>query len=68
METAGTLGEEDVYELPFNEKNLKQLVSLRLSDANIAFKVKDEAITKAIDVKKESNMNKTLELFLKPFN
>ena len=68
METIGTLGTEDVYELPFNEKNLKALVSLRLSDSDIAFTLKDEANGKAVEVKKESNINRTLELFLKPFD
>jgi hypothetical protein len=68
METAGTLGTEDVYELPFNEKNLKALVNLRMSDADITLIVKDEANGRAVDVKKESNINKTLELFLKPFD
>ena len=68
METIGTLGTEDVYELPFNEKNLKAIVSLRLSDSDIAFTLKDEANGKAVEVKKESNINKTLDLFLKPFD
>jgi hypothetical protein len=63
METSGTLGTEDVYEMPFNEKNLKELVSLRPSDADIAFMIKDEASGKAISIRKESNINDTLKLF-----
>ena len=35
--TVGTLGAEQVYELPFNEKNLKQLFSKRESDTQISF-------------------------------
>ena len=51
--------------MPFNEKNLKALVSLRLSDSDIAFTLKEEANGKAVEVKKESNINKTLDLFPK---
>ena len=59
---------EEVYELPFNETNLKQLVNLRLSDADISFVVKEEGSGKAVEVKKDVNINKTLELFLKPWD
>ena len=41
-QTVGTLGAEDVYELPFNEKNLKELFAKRESDTQISFTVKDE--------------------------
>jgi hypothetical protein len=68
METNGTLGTEDVYEMPFNEKNLKELVSLRPSDADIAFTIKDEASGKAISIRKEPNINDTIKLFLRPFD
>ena len=68
METSGTLRTEDVYEMPFNEKNLKELASLRENDTNIQFSVKDEASGNPVEVKKEANFNKTLELFLKPFD
>jgi len=68
METSGTLGSEDVYEMTFNEKNLKELVSLRANDADIAFTVKDESSSKAVEVKKEANFNDTLKLFQKPFH
>jgi hypothetical protein len=68
METSGTLGTEDVYEIPFNVKNLKALVSLRASDADISFTLKEESNGKAVGVRKESNINKTMELFLKPFD
>jgi hypothetical protein len=68
MQTSGTLGTEDVYEMPFNEKNLKELASLRENDADIAVTVKDEAADKVVEVKKESNINATLKLFQKPFD
>ena len=61
METTGTLRAEDVYELPFNEKNLKELVGKRLSDSDISFAVKDEASTRAVEVKRDVNINKILE-------
>jgi hypothetical protein len=67
VQTTGTLGVEECYEMPFNEKNLKELFSLRESDNDIAFIVKDEASGKAVSVRKESNLNKPLELFQKPF-
>ena len=59
---------ETVYEMAFNEKNLKELVNLRDNDADITFTVKDERNDKPVEGKKESNINKTLELFLKPFD
>ncbi len=68
MQTTGTLGAETVYEMAFNEKNLKELVNLRDNDADITFTVKDERNDKPVEGKKESNINKTLELFLKPFD
>lgn len=48
METSGILGTEGVYEIPFNEKNLKELFSLRESDNDIVFTVKDEVTGKAV--------------------
>jgi hypothetical protein len=53
--------------LPFNEKNLKQLFDNREDDYNITFTVKDEASEKAVEVKREPNINDTFKLFLKPF-
>lgn len=67
MQTSGTLGTEDVHEMPFNEKNLKELVGLRENDSDIAFTVTDESNGKAVEVKKEANINDTLKLFQKPF-
>ena len=66
--TVGTLGAEDVYELPFNEKNLKQLFAKRESDTQIIFAVKDEAEDRAVSLLREPSINDTLKLFLKPFN
>jgi UDP-galactopyranose mutase len=68
METTGTLGTETVYEMPFNEKNLKELFNLRENDMDIQFIVKDEAAGKAVSVRKEANVNDTLKLFQKPFD
>ena len=68
VRTTGTRTAEDVYELPFNEKNLKDLVDLRASDSEITFTVKDEGSGKAVEVKRDVNINKTIELFLKPFD
>ena len=50
----------------FNEKNLKSLLDLRLSDSEISFAVKEEGSGKAVDVKRDVNIIKTIELFLKP--
>ena len=66
--TTGTLKQEDVYELPFNETNLKSLLDLRVSDSEITFTVKEEGSGKAVEVKKDVNINKPIELFLKPFD
>ena len=66
--TVGTLGAEDVYELPFNEKNLKELFSKRESDTQISFSVKDEAEDRAVSMFREPSIHDTLKLFLKPFN
>jgi hypothetical protein len=55
METSGILQTEDVYEMPFNEKNLKELVSQRGNDSDISFTIKDEASGKVISIRKESH-------------
>ena len=68
IETSGILATEDVYEMPFNEKNLKELVSLRGKDSDISLTIKDEISGKAISIRKESNINDTLKLFLRPFD
>ena len=49
-QTLGTLGAEQVYELPFNEKNLKELFSKRESDTEISFAVKDEAEDRGVSL------------------
>lgn len=68
VKTTGTEKQEDVYELPFNETNLKSLLDLRASDSDISFAVKEEGSGKAVEVKRDVNINKTIELFLKPFD
>ncbi len=68
MQTVGTLAEETVYEMPFNEKNLKELFELRENDSDIQFCVKDESHGNPVEVKKEANIHETLKLFLKPFD
>ena len=70
MQTVGTLAEETVYEMPFNEKNLKEVFDLRENDS-IQFSVKDEGHGPGghpVEVKKEPNINDTFKLFLKPFD
>ena len=42
LKTTGTEKQIDVYELPFNEKNLKELFSKRVNDNEVSFIVKDE--------------------------
>ena len=66
--STGTEKQEDLYELPFNETNLKSLLDLRASDSEITFTVKEEGSGRAVEVKRDVNINKTLELFLKPFD
>ena len=39
----------------------------RLNDSEITFTVKEEGSGRAVEVKKDVNINKTLELFLKPW-
>ena len=70
MQTVGTLAQETVYEMPFNEKNLKEVFELRENDS-IQFSVKDEGHGPGghpVEVKKEPNINDTFKLFLKPFD
>jgi hypothetical protein len=66
--TIGPSGTETVYAMPFNEKNLKELFDKRENDDILQFVVKDESNGRAIEVKKESNINNTFKLFLKPFD
>ena len=67
--TTGTLAQEDVYELPFNEKNLKELFSKRVNDNEISFVVRDEYENKAVSIAREPSIHDTLKLFLtKPFD
>jgi hypothetical protein len=68
VQTVGTLGTEEVYEMPFNEKNLKELFSLRESDNDILFILKDEVAGKPVALRREPNLNDTLKLFQKPFD
>ena len=55
-----------VYDMPFNEKNLKILFEKRIDD-NISFVVKDSRMAR--DVRDATGIaSKTLELMTKPFN
>jgi hypothetical protein len=61
----GPSGSEEIYTMPFNSDNLKQLYS-RLQNELINFVVKDEQTGKPFQVK-DVNSQKTFELFQKPF-
>ena len=55
-----------VYDMPFNEKNLKTLFEKRIDD-NITFVVKDSRMAR--DVRDATGIaSKTLELMTKPFD
>ena len=55
-----------VYDMPFNEKNLKTLFEKRIND-NISFVVKDSRMAR--DVRDATGIaSKTLELMTKPFD
>lgn len=54
--------QETVYEMPFNENNLKELFSLRENDA-VVFYVKDDRMVRDVT----GIVSKTLELMTKPF-
>jgi hypothetical protein len=57
-----------VYELQFNESNLKLLFSKRVNDNEISFVVKDELEDRAVSLLREPSINDTLKLFMNPFN
>jgi hypothetical protein len=61
----GPSGSEEVYTLPFNKENSKQLFDRRQNDL-INFVVKDEQTGKPFQIK-DVNSLKTFELFQKPF-
>ncbi len=65
-QTLGPKGDEVVYDLPFNAENLKQLFEKREND-NIGFIVKDDVTGRALEVAKDVNVYKTMELFSKGF-
>ena len=46
LQTVGTLGTETVYEMEFNEKNLRELFDLRENDFDIKFIVRMKQATK----------------------
>ena len=64
----GPNSKETVYELPFNEKNLKMLYDKRIND-NIVFCLKEQKNGTVHDVKDATGIaSKTLELFKKDFD
>ncbi len=63
--TTGPEGSETIYDLQFNEKNLKELFNNRKND-EINFVLKEELGGEARQVK-DINCFKTMELFQKPF-
>jgi hypothetical protein len=77
----GPTNVETIYEMPFNEKNLKQLFEKRITHENVKllhqtrmgdtvlFAIKDGRTGQVHDVKDATGIDhKTLELFLKPFD
>jgi hypothetical protein len=61
----GPIGSEEIYTMPFNKDNLKELYDRRQNDL-LNFVVKDEQTGKPFQVK-DVNSQKTFELFQKPF-
>jgi hypothetical protein len=61
----GPSGSEEIYTMPFNKDNLKELYDRRQNDL-LNFVVKDEQTGKPFQVKDVSSQ-KTFELFQKPF-
>jgi len=61
----GPSGPEEMYTMPFNKENLKELYDRRQNDL-LNFVVKDEQTGKPFQVK-DVNSLKTFELFQKPF-
>lgn len=60
----GPSGNQTVYELPFNQENLKQLYDQRENDLVIQLAVKDDATGKAVQVTDVTgNPAKSYELF-----
>lgn len=51
MQTVGTPLTETVYEMEFNEKNLKELFEKRENDSDISLSLKDEVSDKEVEVK-----------------
>jgi hypothetical protein len=65
---AGPNSLETVYEMPFNEKNLKELFDKRMND-NITFVVKEERNNAVHSVQDATGIaSKTFELFTKDFD
>ena len=62
----GPSNSEEVYTMPFNKENLKELYDRRQNEL-INFVVKDEQTGKPFQVK-DVNSQKTFELFQKPFD
>jgi hypothetical protein len=76
---SGPNSNENVYEMPFNEANLKALFAKRITPEekqigqkkllSLAFSVKDERNNVVRDVRDVTGIpHKTLDLFLKPFD
>ncbi|MGB5091580.1 MAG: hypothetical protein WBN72_11605 [Nitrososphaeraceae archaeon] len=61
----GPSGSEEIYTMPFNKENLKELYDRRQNE-NLNFVIKDEQTGKPFQVK-DVNSQKTFELFQKPF-
>jgi hypothetical protein len=60
----GPQGNKTMYELPFNQENLKQLYDQRENDLVISLAVKDDTTGRAVEVKDvTSNPGRSYELF-----
>ena len=62
------LSSSSVIIMEVNHAQIGFCIDLRLSDSDISFAVKEEGSGRAVEVKRDVNINKTLELFLKPFD
>ena len=67
----GVSSEEEVYDMPFNEKNVRKLVKLRAGD-NITFNVKNLVSNKAsgntVLVPSQDSIEQTIKFFMQPFD
>jgi hypothetical protein len=61
-QSTGVIGQETVYELPFNEKNLNKLLDQRESD-NVSFALKDEGSSISRGISNAGDYQTQVKLF-----